>query len=162
MGIIELLMTAVGAPLAKILLKSYLGATTSDLSAGLIDIAKKKIKDYSDQREAQRVDLRRLFAGLGERNVILGSRGQGPAHRSQRAPLAVRLSGLWQADGCSKFHQSFVQEPRGCGGLHQPASFSPRPRDGLRGRGGGWLVIEPQQHSHDVSIDNGRGAPKGD
>ena len=64
MGIIELLMTAVGAPLAKILLKSYLGDTTSDLSAGLIDIAKKKIKDYSDQREAQR-----QFDRLGEEIV---------------------------------------------------------------------------------------------
>lgn len=62
MSLLELLTTALGVPLAKFLLKSYLGETADDVGSSLVDIARGKLKEYSDQREA-----RRQFEGIADR-----------------------------------------------------------------------------------------------
>jgi hypothetical protein len=54
MGMIELLTTVLAVPLAKFLLKNYLGDTGESFGSGLLDIAQNKIKDYGAQRDAQR------------------------------------------------------------------------------------------------------------
>src|SRR5207247_7385853 len=55
---------ALASPLAKFLIKNYLGEAPGAVGEGLIDIAKRKIKDFGDQREAQR-----LFDGIADRIV---------------------------------------------------------------------------------------------
>ena len=64
MTTLELLTTALASPLAKFLIKNYLGEAPGAVGEGLIDIAKRKIKDFGDQREAQR-----LFDGIADRIV---------------------------------------------------------------------------------------------
>jgi Leucine-rich repeat (LRR) protein len=54
MDLITLLTQSLAAPIAKFLLKSYLSEPAEDVGGELIDVAKTKLKDYRDQREAAR------------------------------------------------------------------------------------------------------------
>ena len=54
----------IGLPLAKLLLKTYLGAPGEIVVGGLLDIAKEKIGTVSQQREAER-----LFESIGDKIV---------------------------------------------------------------------------------------------
>ena len=64
MALVETLMTSVAIPVGKFLLKSYLGAPADDIGGGILEIAKRNLKNYSDQREANR-----KFERLGEQIV---------------------------------------------------------------------------------------------
>lgn len=61
-GIAEFLVIAIGEPLAKVLLKRYLGDDAADFSSGLSEMVKGRFSEWSDQRDAQR-----QFERLGER-----------------------------------------------------------------------------------------------
>jgi hypothetical protein len=64
MSIATVLMKALGAPLAKFLLKKYLSDPAEAVGVSLVDLTQKRITDYADQRKAQR-----QFEDLGERIV---------------------------------------------------------------------------------------------
>lgn len=64
MAVLELLMTTLGVPLGKFLLKNFLGDPADAVGGSLLDLAKGKIKSYEDQREAHR-----QFERIGERIV---------------------------------------------------------------------------------------------
>ena len=61
-GLEVFLITVLAKPLGKFLLNNYLGEPAGDVGAGFLDVAKKKIESYTEQREAKR-----QFERLGER-----------------------------------------------------------------------------------------------
>ncbi|MBN1345713.1 MAG: NACHT domain-containing protein, partial [Phycisphaerae bacterium] len=64
MAILEILMKCLAEPLAKFLLKKYLGEPGSGIGGGLFAIAGSRLKRLEDQREAQR-----QFEGLADKIV---------------------------------------------------------------------------------------------
>ncbi|HEX5727108.1 MAG TPA: hypothetical protein VFX98_16645, partial [Longimicrobiaceae bacterium] len=58
-------MSAVAEPLARLLLKNYLGEPAEGVAGGLLDVAKKRLGSYTEQREAAR-----QFERLGEQVVL--------------------------------------------------------------------------------------------
>jgi hypothetical protein len=65
MPILTTVLATLTIPIAKFLLKAYIGELPSEIGGGLVDVAKTKMSAFLDQREAQR-----QFERLGERIVI--------------------------------------------------------------------------------------------
>jgi len=62
--LLGLLLKLLAEPLGKILLKAYLGETGEAIGGGLLEVARGKLKDHADQREAQR-----QFQGIADQIV---------------------------------------------------------------------------------------------
>ena len=100
MSIEAILMTALGGPLAKFLLKKYLSDPAEGVAGGLLDIAKARIGAYGDQRQAQR-EFERLGERIAARLVPLFEREAASADMNIAAvanELAVTLEGRVSAD----------------------------------------------------------------
>jgi hypothetical protein len=95
MALVDLLMASLAVPLGKFLLKNYLGEPASAVGGGLLDVARKSIESYQQQREAER-----QFERLGERIVVrLLPLFERASDRTQLNPAAVANELAMTLDG---------------------------------------------------------------